>query len=148
MKIFSKDFCKFTGYYLAIYLGPCRRSYILLVRKFRTSEMLGKWSPTSKVSDIKLSHYPNGRYIFFTCTGTRLSVILFKPAFWYLFLCLLRLKFENWLICQLCRFKCKSATAYLFHNFSNILVERYFTWIFIEWVSTEIFPGIFSPWPK
>ena len=26
--------------------------------------MLDKWGPTSKLSDIKLSHYPDGRYIF------------------------------------------------------------------------------------
>ena len=26
--------------------------------KFRTSEMLDKWSPTSKLPDIKLFHYP------------------------------------------------------------------------------------------
>ena len=64
MKIFSKDFCTFTGVYVAIYMGPCRRSYILLVQKFRTSEMLDKWSPTSKVSVIKLSHYPHGQYNF------------------------------------------------------------------------------------
>ena len=81
---FSKDFCTFTGVYTAIYMGPCRRSYILLVRKFRTSEMLDKWGPTSKLSDIKLSHYPDGRYIFFTCTGIRLSAIPITAVFWYL----------------------------------------------------------------
>ena len=30
------------------------------------------------------SHYPDGRYIFFTCTRTRLSAITIKPVFWYL----------------------------------------------------------------
>ena len=64
MKIFSKDFGTFTGVYVAIDMGPCHRSYILLVQKFRTSEMLDKWSPTSKVSVIKLSHYPDGQYNF------------------------------------------------------------------------------------
>ena len=64
MKIFSKDFGTFTGVYVAIDMGPCHRSYILLVQKFRTSEMLDKWSPTSKVSVIKLSHYPHGQYNF------------------------------------------------------------------------------------
>ena len=67
MKIVSKDFCAFTGVYIAIYIGPYRRSYILLVRKFQTSEMMDKWSPTSKLSDIKLSRIPDDRYIFFTC---------------------------------------------------------------------------------
>ena len=65
MKIASKDLCTFTGVYRAIYMGPCHRSYILLIRKFQTSEMLDKWSPLSKLSDIKFSHYPDGRYIFF-----------------------------------------------------------------------------------
>ena len=51
----SKNFCTFTGVYITIYMGPCRRSYILLVRKFQTSEMLDKWSSTSKLSGIKLS---------------------------------------------------------------------------------------------
>ena len=64
MKIISKDFCTFTGVDIAIYMGPCRKSYILLVRKFWTSEMLDKWSPASKLSDIKLSHIPDGRHIF------------------------------------------------------------------------------------
>ena len=59
MEIDSKDFCTITGVYIAIYMGPCRRSYILYFRKFRTSEMLDKWSATSKLSDTKLSHYPD-----------------------------------------------------------------------------------------
>ena len=63
MKIVSKDFCTFTGVYTAIYMGPCRRSYNL--RKFRIFEMLDKWNPISKLSDIKFSHYPDDRYIFF-----------------------------------------------------------------------------------
>ena len=65
-------------------MGPCRRSYILLVQKFRTFKMLDEWSPTSKLSDIKLSHIPNGWYIFFTCTRTHLSAIPAELVFWYL----------------------------------------------------------------
>ena len=84
MKIVSKDFHKFTGVYTAIYMDPCRRSYILLVRKFRTSKLLDKWSPTSKLSNIKCSHYLDGRYIFFSCTRTPLSAISVKPVFLYL----------------------------------------------------------------
>ena len=61
MKIVFKDFCTFTGVYTAIYIILYPRSYILLVRKFRTSEMLDKWSPTSKLSDIKSFHYPDCR---------------------------------------------------------------------------------------
>ena len=84
MKIVSKDFHKFTGVYTAIYMDPCRRSYILLVRKFRTSKLLDKWSPTSKLSNIKCSHYLDCRYIFFSCTRTPLSAISVKPVFLYL----------------------------------------------------------------
>ena len=81
MKIISKDLCTFTSVYIAIYTGPCRKSYILLVRKFWTSEIFDKWSPTSKLSDIKLSHIPDGQYNFFTCTRTHLSTIPIKPIF-------------------------------------------------------------------
>ena len=65
MKIISKNFWIFTGVFTAIYMGPCRKSYTLLARKFRTSEILDKWSLISKLSDIKLSHIPDVRYIFF-----------------------------------------------------------------------------------
>ena len=82
MKIAYKDFCIFTGVYIAIYMGSCRRSYIVFAWKFRTSEILDKWSPTSKLVDIKLSHYPFGRYTIFTCTRTYLSAILIKLVFY------------------------------------------------------------------
>ena len=75
MKIVSKDFCTFPGVYIAIYMGPCRRFYILLAQQFQTSEMLGKWSQKSKLFNIKLSHYQDGRYIFFTCTRNHLSAL-------------------------------------------------------------------------
>ena len=64
MKIVSKDFCTLAGVYIAIYMGPCRRSSIVLVWKFRTSKMLDKWSPTYKLSHIKLSYYQNSQYFF------------------------------------------------------------------------------------
>ena len=41
-RFFSKYFCMFTGVYIAIYVGPCRRSYNVRVRKFWTSKMLDK----------------------------------------------------------------------------------------------------------
>ena len=62
MKIVSKDFCLLTGVCIAIYMWPCRRSYIPPVQKFRTSKMLNNWSPIFKLSDIKLSQIPDGRY--------------------------------------------------------------------------------------
>ena len=98
MKIVSKDFCTFTGVYIAIYMGPCRRSYILLVRKIRTSEMLDKWSLKSKLSDIKLSHYPDGRYILFTCTRTHLYSIPIKLVFWFFKSFLLFIMIEFWVL--------------------------------------------------
>ena len=139
MKIVSKDFCTFTGVYTTIYMGPCRRSYILLVRKFRTSEMLNKWSPTSKLFDIKFSHYSDGRYIFFTCTRSRLSSILnlifdiFKSFSLFIWL-----NFEYWLTCQICWFGCKTAAAYVL--------------ILLKFSLTEFVRGFFSrcisPWTK
>ena len=84
MKIASKDFCTLTAVYIAIYMGPCRRPYIPLVREFQTSKMLGKCSPTSKLSGIKLSHYLDGRYILITYTRAHLSALSIKFVFWYL----------------------------------------------------------------
>ena len=151
MKIVSKDVSIFTGYYIAIYIGPCRRSYILLLQKFGTSEMLDKWSPKSKLSEIKWSCYLNGRYIFCSCTRARLSAVPINPIFPYLQIFLLWLNFDYMITCQLCRLRCKSATVYVLHNFSNVLaagISPDFTWIFTDWVSAVVFPCVFSHWSK
>ena len=118
-------------------MGRCRRSYILLVRKFRTSEMLDKWSPTSKLCNIKFFHYPDCRYIFFTCTRTHLSTIPIKPFLISsnLFPCLLWLNFEYWL-------------CIVFTTFLRTGILHDFTWIFIDWVSAGFLTDVFSPWPK
>ena len=84
IKIVSKRFSTFTGYYIVIYMGPCRGSYILLGQKFRTSKMLEKWSPKSKLSEIKMPYYLKDRYIFCSGTRARLSAIPIKPVFSYL----------------------------------------------------------------
>ena len=130
MEIFSKDFCTYTSVYTGIYMSPCRRSYILLVQKCWTSEIMDKWSPISKLSIFKFSHYPYGRYIFFTCTRTRLSAIPIEPVFFIfsnLLLCLLWLNFEYWVTCRLFQFRCNSATAYVLQKFSNVLADWYFS---------------------
>ena len=62
-------------------MGSYRRPCIILVWKFQTSQMLEKWSRTSKLSHIKLYHYPDSQYIFSTCTRTHLSTIPIKPVF-------------------------------------------------------------------
>ena len=134
MKIVSKDFCIFTGIYTAIYMDPCRRPYTLLV-------------PTSKLSDIKFSHYPDGRYILFTCTRTGLSAIPIKLVFFFfssnLFPCFLWLNFVYWLTCYLYRFRCNSATAYVLHNFSNVLADWYL-WLYLHWLSfCEVFFAVY-----
>ena len=121
MKIVFKDFCTFTGVYTAIYMGPCRRSYILLVRKFRTSEMLDKWSPTSKLSDIKSFHYPDCRYIFFTFFHKPPVCHTYQTYFLIssnLFPRLLWLNFEYCLTCKLYHFRCKSFKGKC--NFCNL----------------------------
>ena len=150
MKIVSKDFCTFTGVYIAIYMGPYHRSCIILVWKFQTSEMLDKWSPTFKLSHIKLSHYPDSRYIFSTCTRTHLSTIPIKLVFWYLqiFSCLILsigwhvnyadLGVRLWL----------STFRIICPRILRTGISPEFTWIFINPVCGVFFPGVFSPWPK
>ena len=141
MKIISKDFCTFTGVYIAIHMGPCRRSCILLNRKFPTSEMSDKWSPTSKLSDIKLSHISDGRYIFFTCTRTHLSVIPIKPVFWY-FKIFSRVCYD-WVLSTGYRVNFAdlgvtlgmSKFCIIFPTYFRTSVSPDFTWIFIDWVS-------------
>ena len=142
MKVVSKDFCTLTANYMAIYMGPCCRSYILLIRKFRTSEMLDKWSPTSKLSDIKLSHYPDCRYIFFTCTRTHLSALSLTCVLISsnLFPCLW-LNFEYWITCKLGWFRCKSATAYVLHNLSQRSCRLVFLLTLLEFSLTEFLRG-------
>ena len=147
MKIISKDFCTFRGVYIDIYMGPCCKSYILLVRIYRASEMLDKWSPTSKLYDIKLSHIPDGRYVFFCCTRTYLSAIPIKMVFRYLqiFSCIC----YDWVLSigYCVNFAHLGVTLGLstFHNFSNVLVDKYFSWLYLnfDWLS---FCGVFSRW--
>ena len=154
MKIISKDFCTFSVVYIAIYMGPCRRSYILLVRKFRTSEMLEKWSPTSKLSDIKLSHIPDCRYIFFTCTRTYLSAIPVKPVFWY-FKIFPRVCYDWGLnigyhvnFADLGVTSGMSTFCMIFTAYFRTIISPDFTWILIDWVSAWFSPGVFSLWPE
>ena len=140
MNIVSKDFCSFTGVFIAIYMGPCRRFYILLVQKFRTSEMLDKWSPTYKLSDVKLSHCPDGWYIFFTCMRTHLSAIPIKSVFWYPQI--FSLVYYNWILSI--RFHVSladlgvsvrlSTFCIIFPTFLRTVISPDFTWIFIDWV--------------
>ena len=73
----AKDFCTFAG----IYVGPCYMSYILF-RKFRTSEMLDKWNPTSKLSGIKLCQVPDGQYIFSLARESTCPPYLLKLCFY------------------------------------------------------------------
>ena len=63
-----------------------------------------------------------------------------------LFRFLLWLHFEYWIICQLYRFKCNSAaTVYVLLKCSCGLV---FLLTLLEFLLSDFFPGIFSPWPK
>ena len=149
MKIISKDFCIFTGVYIAIYMGPCRNSYILLVRKFRTSKMLVKCSPTSKLLDVKLSHISDDRYIFSICTRTHLSAMTF--FFWY-FQIFSRVCYD-WVLSIGYHVNFANLGVNLglptfciiFPTFFRTSISPDFTWIFINWVSAGFFPWcIFS----
>ena len=144
MKIVSKNFCTFAGVYTAIHMSSCCRSYNLLVQKFWTSEMLDKWSPTSKLSDVKFSHYSDGRHIFFTCTTTRLSAIPIKPVFWYLRIfspVYDRILNIGWHV----NFSNLGVSLWLptfciiFPMFLRTGISPDFTWIFIDWVSVGCF---------
>ena len=57
-----------------------------------------------------------------------------KPVFWYLqfFPVYIWLNFEYWITCQLCRFRCKSATVYVLINFSNLHADWYFSWLYLN----------------
>ena len=150
MKIVSKDFCTFTGVYMAIYMGPYHRSCIVLVWKFQTSEMLDKWSPTFKLSHIKLSHYPVD--IFFPlvrepiCPPYPLNLFfdIFKsfPVFiilsigWHVNYADLGVRL--WL----------STFRIICPRFLKTGISPEITWIFINPVCGVFFPGVFSPWPK
>ena len=136
-----RGFCTFTGVYTAIYMGSCRRSYILLVQKFQTSEMLDKWSPTSKLSHIKFPHNPDGRYIFSlvrepACPPNLLNLFLDIFNYFPLFITIKFWALTN--ILTSCQFRCKSATAYVLHNFSNVLSDWYFSWLYLNfyWLSS------------
>ena len=131
-------------------MGPCCRSYILLVRKFQISEMLDKWSPAYKLSDIKLSHYPDGRYIFFTCPRIRLSAIPIKPVFFYIFRSFpLFVMIEFWVLANMSNFADLGVSlrrptfCIIFPTFLLIGISPDFT--YIDWVSAGFFPWcIFS----
>ena len=83
MEIFSKDFCRFTGVYTAIYMGACH-------------------SPTSYLPN----YFELSRTNLFTRPIKPVFLISSK-----LFSRLLQLKFEYWITFQLCRFTCTFATV-------------------------------------
>ena len=129
-------------------MGPCRMSYTLLVRRFRTSEMLRKWSPTSKLSDIKLSHSPDDRHIFFTCTRTCLSAMPIKLIFWYL-------QIFSFVYCDCIVYFADLVLSLrlptfciTFATFLRTGICPDFTWIFIDCVSAGLFSDVFSPWRR
>ena len=145
MKIVSKDFCTFSGVYIAIYMGPCRRFYILLVQNF---ELPKCWTSEVPYSSHPISNYPTIQTVDIFYSLVRESIC--PPYLWSLFFnssnlfpCLLWLNFEYWITYQLCRLRCKSATAYVLHNFSNVLADWCFFSIHLSfhWLS---FCGVFS----
>ena len=88
---------------------------------------------------------------FCSCTRARPSAAPINPIFPYLQIFLLWLNFDYMITCQLCQLRCKSATVYVLHNFSNVLaagISPDFTWIFTDWVSAVVFPCVFSHWSK
>ena len=73
MKIVSEDFCIFTGVSTAIYIGPCRRSYILLVRKISNFQNTGQVK--SNIQAVRYQFFPlSRRSIYFFHLYENLSV--------------------------------------------------------------------------
>ena len=107
--------------------------------------MLGKWSPISKLSDIKFSHHPDGRYTFFTCRRTRLSAIPIKPDF--LYLQIFSLVYYDWIlsigqhvnIADLGVSLRLPTFCIIFPTFFRTVISPEFTWSFIDWVSAVFF---------
>ena len=70
-------------------------------------------------------------------------------CFWYLQIfsrVLPWLNLDYWITCQLCQFRCKSVTIYVLHNFSSVLADWYFSWLYLNfhWLSfCEFFSGVF-----
>ena len=80
-----------------------------------------------------------------------LSAITTKPVFWYLQI--FSLVCYDWILSigQHCRFRCKTATANVLHNFSNVFADWYFSWLYLNfhWLSIcRIFSRCFPPWHK
>ena len=151
MKIVSKDFCTFTGVYIAIYMGPCRSSCTILSENF---ELLKCWinevpHPSSPISNCPTIQTVG---IFFplvqepTCLPylSNLFFDIFKslPVFiilsvgWHVNFADLsvRLRLSTFWI--------------IFPRFMRTGISPDFNWIFIDWASARFFPGVFSPWPQ
>ena len=105
--------------------------------------MLGQWSPTSKLSDIKFPHYPDGRYTFFTCTRTSLSAIPIKSVF--LYLQIFPLVYYDWILSigQHVNFADLGVSlrmfCIIFPTFLRTSISSEFIWSFIDWVSAGFF---------
>ena len=145
MKISSKDFCTFTGVFTAIYilLVAGSTSYLsenVELPKCWTSEVPYPSCPISNCPTIQTVDIFYSLVRESTCPPYLLSLFF---DFSNLFPCFLRLNFEYWITYQLYLFRCKSAIAYVLHNFSNFLADWYFSWIYLSfhWLS---FCGVFS----
>ena len=125
MEIVFKDFCTFTGVYFAIYMIHVQGSSPYLTENFKLPNCWASEVPhlSCPISDCPAFQTVD---IYFslarepTCPPYLVNLFfdIFKS-----FPVLLWLNFEYWITCQLCWFRCKSATVY-------------------------VFPGVFSSWSK
>ena len=105
--------------------------------------MLDEWSPTSKLSDIKLSHTVD---IFSLLVREPTCLPYLFSISSNLFPCFPCFHFEYWITRQLCWSRCKSVAVYVSLRFSNILVDWYFSWPYFNfhWLNfCEFFSGVF-----
>ena len=114
------------------------------IQLFIWTRVAGPTHYLSQLASCPISSFPIIQTVDIFCSLAREPVCpphllnLFFLISSNLFPCLLWLNFVYWLTCQLCRFRCNSATAYVLHNFSNVLADWYL-WLYIDWVSARFF---------
>ena len=132
-------------------MNPCRRSCIILVWKFWICKILEKWSPTSKLCHIKLSNYPDSRYIFSTCREPVCPPYLLNLFFDIFKSFIVFIILSIWWYANFADLSVRlrlSTFQIIFPRFLRTGISSDFNSIFIDWVSEKFFPGVFSPWSQ
>ena len=119
-----KDSCIFVGVYIAIYMSPYCRSYILLVRKFRLSEML------------EICIVPPTLLIVFHCTKNE-EILNGKHHFLSSFYCIIFLLIAFHFVSFLNNSENKGFHHQTFFRLYKVYFRKHFSMPFFS-----------NPWPK